>query len=124
MFNTPKFSAGCYSRLAKSSVDEIINQDKLPLLVGGGLLWMDWIISGVMFLVNDPHMRNIFIIGRVCNLIGKIPYVPKAIAAIEKAVGDLIRPYEQEARWDEVMNEILVNVGRNGDTTVYNGIPK
>jgi tRNA dimethylallyltransferase len=78
-------AAGDYARLAKAAVDEVLGRGRVPVLVGGSTMWMDWITSG-------------------------IPNAAAAVPEIDEAVAELVAPYESKGRWDDAINDVAAHI--------------
>lgn len=76
-----KFSSGDFARQAKQAILDIINRGKVPLVVGGSTMWLDWLLRG-------------------------LPDAPKAKAETVKYVNDLLAPYRRVNNWSGAL-EIL-----------------
>lgn len=76
-----KFSSGDFARQAKQAILDVINRGKVPLVVGGSTMWLDWLLRG-------------------------LPDAPKAKAETVKYVNDLLAPYRRLNNWSGAL-EIL-----------------
>jgi len=76
-----KFSSGDFARHANHAILDIINRGKVPLVVGGSTMWLDWLLKG-------------------------LPDAPKAKDETVKYVNDLLAPYRRANNWSGAL-EIL-----------------
>lgn len=76
-----KFSSGDFARHAKQAILDVIDRGKVPLVVGGSTMWLDWLLRG-------------------------LPDAPKAKAETVKYVNDLLAPYRRANNWSGAL-EIL-----------------
>jgi len=76
-----QFSSGDFARHAKQAILDVISRGKVPLVVGGSTMWLDWLLRG-------------------------LPDAPKAKPETVKYVNDLLAPYRRTNNWNDAM-EIL-----------------
>jgi tRNA dimethylallyltransferase len=72
------FTAGDFCREANISIRDILSRGKVPIVVGGCTMWVEWLINGV----QDN---------------------PKGNKDVYEAVQLLIKPYEMNKSWDEAI---------------------
>lgn len=72
------FSSGDFVRQAKLAIDGILDRGKVPIVVGGSTMWVQWLVQG-------------------------LPDAPKATAEIEQQAEELIGSHERANEWDEAV---------------------
>jgi tRNA dimethylallyltransferase len=70
------FNTADFCEAAVTAIKDMQKREKLPLLVGGATMWLQWLVHG-------------------------IPDAPKASESIRQRVGDLMDPLEKEGKWEE-----------------------
>lgn len=71
-------NTGIFSQLAAETIHEIIRRGKVPIVVGGSTMWMQWLVHGV-------------------------PDAPKASIETVQTVNNLINEFEVSKRWDDAL---------------------
>ncbi|CAM9719150.1 unnamed protein product, partial [Choristocarpus tenellus] len=69
------FTAGDFVRLAHAAIDDIISRGRVPVVVGGTMMYIQWLVDGT-------------------------PNAPKKDPAVARAVVDDLRPYQERNDWE------------------------
>jgi tRNA dimethylallyltransferase len=75
-------TTGDYCRAAGEAIRDVLSRGKVPVLVGGSTMWIQWLVRG-------------------------IPDAPKATAEVEARVSELIGELENAGRWDDALQILL-----------------
>jgi tRNA dimethylallyltransferase len=71
-------TTGDFSRRAAAAIDDILSRGKVPVLVGGATMWIQWLVQG-------------------------IPDAPKAKPKAQQRASELLKDIEPARRWDDAM---------------------
>lgn len=77
--NTEILSSGDFVRMAVPVIEDIVKRGKVPIIVGGSTMWIQWLVHGV-------------------------PDAPKATEDISLAVNSIINKFEESSDWDKCVN--------------------
>lgn len=89
------YSSGEFVRAAVPIIYDILNRGKVPVVVGGSTMYLQWLVQGT-------------------------PDAPKASESIERKAEELLKEVESDGRWEEAVNilaeydaERASSLGRN-----------
>jgi tRNA dimethylallyltransferase len=71
-------TTGDFSRRAAAAIDDILSRGKVPVLVGGATMWIQWLVQG-------------------------IPDAPKASPDAQQRAEELLKDIEPARRWDDAI---------------------
>lgn len=74
------YSAGDFAREASDIIKDAISRGKMPVVVGGSTMWVDWLVHG-------------------------LPDNPKATKDVYEKIQELLSPFEKDKLWDEAIDK-------------------
>jgi len=82
------FTAGEFCRLAKSAMEDIISRGRIPVVCGGTMMYVQWLVHGV-------------------------PDAPKSNPDAQASAAKMLEPYREKGQWEAAL-ELLKERNQSG----------